>query len=161
VKKHTPDALVREKPSETREAEEPMAIGNCSRTLFVEDHEDTREVMSGLLSRSGLKVDQARDAKGALALAERAEYDLLLIDIGLPGMNGLELRKTLCRDRKVPSIAITAYAYPKDVESCLEAGFDRCLVKPVGFDKLLAAIEEVCSTPPSPPTTRGSDATRM
>ena len=136
-----------------------MAIGNCNRTLFVEDHEDTREVMSGLLSRSGLTVDQARDAKGALALAERADYDLLLIDIGLPGMNGLDLLKKLCTDRKVPSIAITAYAYPKDVESCLAAGFDRCLVKPVGFDKLLKAIEEVCGKGEGP--TQVDDATRM
>ena len=112
--------------------------------------------MSGLLSRSGLTVDQARDANGAMALAAQAKYDLLLIDIGLPGMNGLELLRKLCRDRTVPSIAITAYAYPKDVQSCMEAGFDRCLVKPVRFDNLLAAIEQVCGKPTS--KTQGDDA---
>ena len=101
-----------------------MAIGNCNRTLFVEDHEDTREVMSGLLSRSGLTVDQARDAKGALALAERADYDLLLIDIGLPGMNGLvsTARRESARPRAArvssSSVFLPDFASPQGAVCC-------------------------------------------
>jgi two-component system, sensor histidine kinase len=122
-----------------------MSIGNCNRTLYVEDHADTREVVSGLLSRHGLSVDQAANAKDAMAMATKADYDLLLIDIGLPGMSGLELLPKLRATTKVPSIAITAYAYPKDVQSCYDAGFDRCLVKPVQLEKLLLAIKELCA----------------
>jgi CheY-like chemotaxis protein len=112
--------------------------------LYVEDHADTREVISGLLSRFGLEVHQAADAQAALRLAQDTAFDLLLIDIGLPGMDGRELLRQLRALHHTPSVAITAFAYPNDVKSCYDAGFDRCLVKPVQFDKLLSAIHELC-----------------
>jgi two-component system CheB/CheR fusion protein len=119
-------------------------IGRCAKALYVEDHADTRTVISSMLARSGLEVHQAADAEAALRLAESIAFDLLLLDVGLPGLSGLELLPKLRALHPAPSVAITAYAYPADIKSCYEAGFDRCLVKPVPFDALLAVIRELC-----------------
>jgi signal transduction histidine kinase/ActR/RegA family two-component response regulator len=117
--------------------------------LLVEDHADTAEAMSVLLSAIGHHVTVAGDAEKALQAAERAAgedgIDLLISDVGLPGMSGLELMVELRRRFTFPGIALSGYGMDEDVERSLAAGFAQHLTKPVSLPHLKAAIGMVTS----------------
>jgi CheY-like chemotaxis protein len=117
------------------------------RLLVVEDHLDTVEAFSRLLSRFGYTVDVARDVHSALELCARNVYDVVLVDIGLPDGTGWELMKTLLKECPVRGIAISGYAYAADIEASHEAGFAEHLTKPVSAEHLRAAIERVATRP--------------
>jgi signal transduction histidine kinase/ActR/RegA family two-component response regulator len=116
--------------------------------LLVEDHADTADAMSVLLSAIGHRVTVAGDGEKALFEAERAGeggIDLLISDVGLPGMSGLELMAELRRRFTFPGIALSGYGMDEDVERSLEAGFSQHLTKPVSLPHLKAAIGMVTS----------------
>ncbi|MBS1784117.1 MAG: response regulator [Acidobacteria bacterium] len=115
-----------------------------TRLLLVEDNELNRDALGRLLTRRGFTVTFAPDGPKALELAERDAPDLILLDIGLPGMDGHEVAHALrarVATARIPIIALTAHATAHDRESALAAGCDDFEVKPVAMASLLARIE--------------------
>jgi CheY-like chemotaxis protein len=104
------------------------------RILVVDDHPDTLETMLVLLSAHGREVRAARTGADALSVAEDFRPDVVLLDIGMPGMDGYEVARRL---RAVPElvdlqiIAVTGHGMPLDMVCSREAGFDEHLVKPI------------------------------
>ena len=115
------------------------------RVLVVDDHQDTGDTLSRLLSRRGCEVQTARNGLDGLRLASAFRPEVLLLDLGLPDLDGYELCRTL---RSKPDfqtarfIAISGYAQKADIERSLDAGFDAHFAKPVDFTTLLAAIQK-------------------
>ena len=114
--------------------------------VYVEDNEDAREVMAQMLCDFGFEVIQAVDGKSALTRVAEAQPDVVLMDIGLPDMNGYELARRLKENpasRSIPLIALTGYGQLQDKDVATQAGFAAHLVKPVDLDDILRTIEEV------------------
>jgi CheY-like chemotaxis protein/two-component sensor histidine kinase len=109
------------------------------RVLVVDDNQDATETLQTLLESLGAEVAAAGNGRDALALFERFEPDAVLLDIGMPGMDGYEVAR---RIRAMPSggvtplIALTGWGQQEDIRRCFEAGFDHHLVKPLDVDKL-------------------------
>jgi CheY-like chemotaxis protein len=113
--------------------------GADRRVLIVEDNVDAAESMVMLLELLGLRVRAVGDGVAALEAARANPPDVMLIDIGLPGMDGYELAQHLRREEKLRDItlvALTGYGQEEDRQRALAAGFDYHLVKPVDFDKV-------------------------
>ena len=112
--------------------------------LLAEDNQATIDVMEDYLQAKGYEVVVARNGAEALAHAQEAQPALILMDIQMPGMDGLEAIGRLRADeqlRGIPIIAVTALAMPGDRERCLAAGADDYLTKPVNLRALLATIQ--------------------
>ncbi len=113
------------------------------RILLVEDDQITQEVMLELLQSSHFVVDIAMNGKEAVALAAAKDYDLILMDIQMPVMDGLRATQILRaqeKTRATPIIALTANAFAEDREHCLEAGMNDFIAKPVEPDVLNASL---------------------
>jgi CheY-like chemotaxis protein len=106
--------------------------------LLIEDNADARQSLRTLLEREGHRVDEAADGASGLARAEATEPDIVLIDIGLPSMDGYEVARRIRARRGATPIlvAITGYGQADDRRRALEAGFDAHLTKPVFPDHL-------------------------
>jgi len=106
-----------------------------ARVLVAEDNAVSRRVAQLLLERSGYAVDLAADGKQVLAAVDEGAYDLILMDVQMPGMDGYEaaqqVRRREAKDRRVPIIGITASATAEDRDRCLAAGMDDYLSKPL------------------------------
>jgi PAS domain S-box-containing protein len=114
-----------------------------ARILLVEDEPINQEVSRGLLEDVGLKVDIAKDGSKALALARQYSYDLILMDMQMPEMNGLDATKAIRSDslnRQTPIIAMTANALAEDRQLCLEAGMNDHIAKPIDPELLYATL---------------------
>ncbi len=109
--------------------------------LLVEDHTDTRVVLSRLLNHCGHDVSAAGTVGDALILLGNLRFDVLLSDIGLPDGDGLEL---VCEARKRQplkrAVALTALATDEDRERGMQAGFDDYLTKPLDFRRLRSVL---------------------
>ena len=113
--------------------------------LVVDDNIDAADSLAALLRARGHVVSVAHNGPDALAQAVQLQPDVVLLDIGLPGMNGYEVASTL---RRQPGggpalMAITGYGQDADARRAAEAGFDRHLVKPVDaaeLEQVLAAV---------------------
>jgi len=113
--------------------------------LVVDDNEDAALTLAGALRMLGHAVHVAHDGPSALELAERAAFDLALLDIGLPVMDGYELARHL-RARGGPPLALVAisgYGQERDKRQSAEAGFDAHLVKPVTLEALKLALKQL------------------
>jgi PAS domain S-box-containing protein len=115
-----------------------------STVLLIEDNADARQSLRSLLEREGHRVDDACDGPSGLASAEATQPEIVLIDIGLPGMDGYEVARSIRAQRGTEPIliAITGYGRADDRRRSLEAGFDAHLTKPVSpeqLDDLLAS----------------------
>lgn len=114
-----------------------------ARILVVDDNVDTAGGMAKLLQLLGHDVVTAYDGEMALQMAERHQPEVILLDIGLPGMNGYEVAKKLRQDpryQQVTVIAISGYGQEEDRRRSREAGFDHHLVKPVDFNMLTTLL---------------------
>ena len=110
------------------------------RVLIVEDERTVRQMLHILLEDEGFDVTAAADAEEALAAWRAGEPDLLLVDLRLPGMQGLELCRHLRQSSSVPIIIVTAQVDSHDVVAGLEAGADDYVTKPFVAKELAARI---------------------
>ncbi len=114
--------------------------------LLVEDEADTAYLFGALLARGGHEVTIASDAREALERASAEHPEVVLSDIGLPGMSGIELAAALRavpQLREVILIALSGFDRDEDRARSLEAGFDEYLVKPVNAMAIERCIQEV------------------
>jgi two-component system, chemotaxis family, CheB/CheR fusion protein len=113
--------------------------------LVIDDDADTREAMKMLLNHAGYGVELAEDGPRGIEAARAAEYDAIIIDIGLPGLEGHEVSRHLrARSGRRPFlIALTGYSQPEDRRRAEEAGFNAYLVKPVPVDELMRLLENL------------------
>ena len=112
--------------------------------LLVEDDEMNRDMLSRRLMRRGYEVVIAVDGQEAIALTQSEKPDLILMDISLPVMDGLEATRRLKADAEtasIPIIALTAHAMSGDREVALSAGCDEYDSKPIELPRLLEKIE--------------------
>ncbi|MEW7847724.1 ATP-binding protein [Massilia aurea] len=113
------------------------------RILIIEDNLDASDMLRLLLEVEGHRVEIAGDGHAGLALALEGRFDAIVCDIGLPGIDGLELMTRLRAappDLRPLAIALSGYGQPSDRERALAAGFDRYLVKPVAPAMLVEAL---------------------
>jgi len=113
------------------------------RLLVVEDHADTARMLGKLLGSAGYSVKTATDAAGALDLASRETFDLVVSDIGLPDATGYQLMREIKTRYGISGIAMSGYGMDEDVRKSREAGFSDHLVKPISFAQLDEAIHRV------------------
>lgn len=112
--------------------------------MVAEDNEPSRDALSRRLERRGYRVLLAVDGEQAVSIARSALPDLILMDLGLPGIDGWEATRQLKADgatRHIPLIVLSAHAMINDREMALAAGGDDFDTKPVRFEQLLAKIE--------------------
>jgi len=111
------------------------------RILVVEDEERLREQLAGKLKQEGYAVEQAPDGEEGLYLGEELPLDLAIIDLGLPGMSGIELIRRLRQaDKSFPILILTARGNWQDKVEGLEAGADDYVVKPFHVEEVLARL---------------------
>jgi signal transduction histidine kinase/ActR/RegA family two-component response regulator len=119
--------------------------GHRRRVLVVDDVAANRHLLCDLLERHGFEVDQAHDGAQALERVRAGQPDLVLMDIRMPVMDGLEATARLRAEeatRRLPIVAVSANASPEDRRRCLEGGADAFLAKPVQHELLTAVLTE-------------------
>jgi signal transduction histidine kinase/AmiR/NasT family two-component response regulator len=132
---------------ETRSATVPVM-----RVLLVEDDPTSRMLVAGILRRDGHTVEEVGDGKAAVNAVCEHDFDLVLMDVQMPEMDGLVATRTIRalggssdpevhRRSQVPIVALTAHAMQGDQERCLEAGMNRYITKPVQADRLRACLK--------------------
>ncbi|HEX9690969.1 MAG TPA: response regulator [Gemmatimonadales bacterium] len=115
-----------------------------ARILLVEDNEMNRDMLSRRLTRKGYDVEMAVDGQQGIDMAKAGKYDLILMDMSLPEVDGWEATRRLREDpamSAVPIIALTAHAMSGDREKALEAGCNDYDTKPIELPRLLSKIE--------------------
>jgi signal transduction histidine kinase/CheY-like chemotaxis protein len=123
----------------------PATVGQGLRLLVVDDNAVNRELLSTLLSPFDLVVETASDGVEAVQAAARADFDIILMDVQMPNMDGLTATRRIraaakAGARRTPIIAMTANVLPDQIASCLEAGMDDHLGKPINPASLLQAV---------------------
>ncbi len=118
------------------------------RLLIVDDEADTCENLSDIFTDLGFQVDTASNGPSALEVVKRNAYDVALLDLKMPGMDGLELYRQIRKlSAGTVAIVVTAYASSSTAASVLEAGAWKILSKPIDFPKLLHLVDEALSQP--------------
>jgi len=127
--------------------DKPAATANSrARVLIVDDNVDTARAMAKLLISRGHEVRTAHDGGEAIAAAHAHRPDVMLLDIGLPGMDGYQIAREVRHDESLSEatlIAISGYAQDHDRRRSREAGFDHHLMKPVDYDRLYSLLNAV------------------
>jgi PAS domain S-box-containing protein len=123
-----------------------MAAREPRRILLAEDNLVNQKLALRLLSRMGYEADVVADGAAAVAAVERRQYDLVLMDIQMPELDGLEATRQIVEliagDRRPWIVAMTANALAGDRERCLEAGMNGYISKPIRVEELVAAVLE-------------------
>jgi two-component system cell cycle response regulator DivK len=120
-----------------------------STILLVEDDAMNRDMIARYLTMHDYHVITAGDGANAVLLARKARPSLILMDMGLPILNGWQAThrlKTAPETRSIPIIALTAFAMAEDRTKCLAMGCDAFESKPVNFDRLLATMRRLLAT---------------
>ena len=130
-----------------------------AKILVVEDEDRIRQFLQRGLTFEGYRVDAASDGQEALDLARDEPPDLVLLDIMLPGLDGVEICRRLRSASEVPILMLTAKEAIEDRVAGLDAGADDYLVKPFAFDELLARVRALLrrAQPSQPQVYRFSD----
>lgn len=135
--------LCAERPQPASPMTAPAAGGASRRILLIEDNVDANDTMRALLELGGHSVTQCYEGRSALASATARHYDVIICDIGLPGMDGFAVVEGIRARAGGPRpyvIATTGYNQPQDRARAVQSGFDHYLVKPVSIGVLLALI---------------------
>jgi two-component system CheB/CheR fusion protein len=133
-------------PAEATQQEDttPLALPPDGTTVVVvEDNADSREMLCTMLAHEGVTCHSASDGSTALALIDEVSPHVVILDVGLPGMDGLEVARRIRANpqhREVPLIALTGYGLESDRRATKDAGFDYHLVKPVQLEELLTVL---------------------
>lgn len=117
-----------------------------NRILLVEDNEMNRDAISRLLERRGFTLITAADGLEGVRICEEALPDLVLMDLGLPGIDGFEATRRIkagAATRGIPVVALTARALTSDREAAFEAGCDDYDTKPVDFPRLVEKVRRL------------------
>src|ERR1700733_3440703 len=112
--------------------------------LVIDDNAANLKLVCDILECEGYSVDRATDAEAALVKVTASRFDLVLTDVGLPGMDGLALTRILKANeltRRVPVIAVTAFAMKGDDQRAIKAGCDGYITKPIDTRRLVKQIE--------------------
>ena len=123
--------------------------GEMAKVLLIEDNEMNRDMLSRRLIRRGFQVVFAMDGQQGIDLARSERPDIILMDLGLPVIDGWEATRRVKADdatRGVPVIGLTAHAMTGDREKAIEAGCDDYDTKPVELDRLIGKIERLLRT---------------
>ena len=134
------------------------------RILVVEDEPDIVEVVSYNLQQAGMEVEAAEDGETALEMAERSQPNLIILDLMLPGMDGLEVCRMLKQRvslRDIPVLMLTAKAEEVDRIVGLELGADDYVVKPFSPRELVLRVQKILSRAASPPAEAEAPADRI
>jgi CheY-like chemotaxis protein len=118
--------------------------------LVIEDNELNMKLLRGLLKIAHYQMIEAFDAESGIETARRRLPDLILMDVQLPGMDGLEATRTIKKDEKIkhiPVIALTSYAMAGDREKAMEAGCIDHITKPISTKGLVAKLNEIFRQP--------------
>jgi CheY-like chemotaxis protein/HPt (histidine-containing phosphotransfer) domain-containing protein len=137
-----------EVPPETTQTVVVSASGPGSRILLAEDNAAAQLITRKRLENQGHEVRVAGNGFEALQILQEDRFDLILMDVEMPGMNGLEATRVIRKmeadsGEHIPIIAITAYAMKEDREQCLEAGMDNYISKPVNYQELYHEIKSL------------------
>jgi two-component system sensor histidine kinase/response regulator len=159
-RKETPTETMRPSPSAapSNKGAQAAAAGGGLKILLAEDNAVNQMLAKRLLEKLGHRVAVVGDGPEALAALDREEFDLVLLDIQMPGLDGFEVALAVRRreqetGRRLPLIALTAHAMQGDRERCLGAGMDGYLSKPINPAQLRAVIDEVMTrTAPACPS---------
>lgn len=138
-------------------ANKPQVRLPPSRILLVEDGSTNRKLITLMLTKAGVEVTSAENGQIGVELATRQPFDLILMDMQMPVLDGYSATRVL-RDRgvQVPVIALTAHAMADDQQKCLEAGCSAYLSKPVGSERLLETIAACLESRGTPPAAQGA-----
>jgi len=153
------------KPCEDREVAPKKAIPPPLLTgpqrqlsaLIVEDEQINQQILKAILTKLGHRTRVVRDGYSAIELLATEDFDVILMDIQMPNLDGLETTRIIrsskksTRSKAIPIIALTAYAMAGDKEKCIEAGMDYYLSKPVDVKALAQILKNLNRDVPSPP----------
>lgn len=132
-------------PKEADTAAEPDANSQSAvklNILLAEDNLVNQEVMKGLVTKFGDNMDIAQNGQEALEMFKEGQYDLILMDINMPVMNGLEASKQIrALDADIPIVAVTANTMLEDRNNCLEHGMNSVETKPINSEKLKRVLD--------------------
>jgi signal transduction histidine kinase/ActR/RegA family two-component response regulator len=144
-------------PADPPRETEPGAVTEISpmRVLLAEDNLVNQKVAARMMEKRGLVVTVVSNGREALEACERQHFDLILMDVQMPELDGLEAtRRIRARERTtgnhIPILALTAHALQSDREGCLNAGMDGYLSKPFQSEELARAVDQVRMTAVSP-----------
>ena len=124
--------------------EQPQLSLPPSRILVVDDGEDNRKLVSLVLGRAGCEVASAENGEVALRMAADNDFDVILMDMQMPVMDGLEATRRLrALGYKIPIVALTANVMKDDEQKCRDAGCSGFLTKPINLDRLMAYLSRI------------------
>src|SRR6266581_9446889 len=121
----------------------PQKQAKSLRILLVENHGDTRQTLSRLLTHFGHQTSVADNTQSALAIVQSQKFDVVLSDIGLPDGTGYDVISQVKRKQPIKAVAITGFGTDEDVRRGKQAGFDFHLVKPIDFHELRTVLDQV------------------
>jgi two-component system cell cycle response regulator DivK len=121
-----------------------------AKILLIEDNEQNRYLATFLLERNGFAVTHAPDGRAGLDLASRERFDLILLDIHLPGMDGHAVARALKSDpllKSIPIVVVTSYAMLGDRETIFAAGAEGYIEKPINPETFVAEVKRFLRPP--------------
>ena len=130
-------------PATSRTGPGPAGRLDDRAVLVVEDDDDTRGVLCFMLEAEGARVESAATGLAGVETAERVSPQIVLCDIGLPDIDGMEVARRLRSNAALSGtrlIALTGYGQAEDVRAAIEAGFDAHVTKPINLDQLMALL---------------------
>ena len=120
-----------------------MSVCAGAHVLLAEDEPLNRDLAKGLLESFGVRVDLAEDGRQAVERVSQVDYDMVLMDVQMPTMNGIDAARAirlLKSGATLPIVALTANAFEEDRRRCHDAGMDDYITKPFTQDQLLSAV---------------------
>jgi len=114
------------------------------KALIVEDNPINMELVLEILTSNGISADEAFSGEEAIAMVEKETYDIVLMDIELPGMDGVDTTKIIkSRHKNMLILALTSYAMKGDRERFIAAGFDDYIAKPIDVNLFIEKINKL------------------